>query len=66
MNLLEIEGKQVIVSTDKIWDILPGMFMLEELGIKKLVVNGVTIYTNTINLDKILISHKKHLLWWKK
>lgn len=53
-NLLIGRSDTLIISTKKIWDILPGMFMLEELGLEKLEINNLMIYTNTHDIEKIL------------
>jgi len=53
-NLLSGRSDTLIVSTKKVWDILPGMFMLEELGFDELEINGLQIYSNTDSLENII------------
>lgn len=53
-NLLSGRTNTLVVSTVKVWDVLPGMFMAEELGIKKYNYEGIKIYSVTKDIDKFL------------
>jgi len=53
-NLLSGRTNTLVVSTIKPWDILPGLFMVEEAGFKKYSKNDLLIYSNTTDIDKIL------------
>lgn len=53
-NLVSNRTNTLIVSTTKAWDILPGLFMVEELGFKKYEVNEMLVYSNTKNIEKYL------------
>ena len=54
-NLLTGRTDTLVVSTKSVWDVLPGMFMVEELGFKKIEVNDIVIYTNTKNIIDLLL-----------
>ena len=53
-NLLSGRTDTLIISTKKVWDVLPGIFMVEELGFKTYNYEGLNIYSNTKDLDEIL------------
>ncbi|MBE6150815.1 MAG: hypothetical protein E7162_03230 [Firmicutes bacterium] len=53
-NLLSGRSNTLIISTRKPWDVVPGMFMVEELGIKSYDYEGIRIYSNTKDIDKFL------------
>ena len=53
-NLLAGRSNTLIVSTKKPWDVVPGIFMVEELGCKTYNYNDVYIYSFTRGFDKFL------------
>ena len=53
-NLLSGRSNTLIISTRKPWEVVPGMFMVEELGIKSYDYEGIRIYSNTKDIDKFL------------
>lgn len=53
-NLLSGRANTLILSTVKPWDILPGVFMTQEAGLKTYTFNGLTIYSNTEGIEKFL------------
>ena len=53
-NLLSNRTNVMILSTKKPWDILPGVFMTEELGIKKYSFNDLTIFSNSREFDAFI------------
>ena len=53
-NLLSGRSNALIVSTKKVWDVLPGIFMVEELGVKTYNYEGVNIYSFVDDLDMFL------------
>lgn len=53
-NLLSKRTDTLILSTTKPWDILPGMFLVEKLGMKSYVYSDLKIYTNTKDFEKFL------------
>ena len=53
-NLLSERTNTLIISTVKPWDILPGVFMAQEIGLKSYTIPGLTIYTNTKDIEKFI------------
>lgn len=53
-NLLTGRTNTLILSTVKQWDILPGIFMTQEAGLKSYTIPGLTIYSNTEDIDKFI------------
>ena len=53
-NLLSGRSNTLIVSTKSPWDVVPGMFMVEELGMETYDYEGMKIYSNTKDIDKYL------------
>lgn len=53
-NLLSGRTNTLVVSTKKAWDVLPGIFMVEEAGVKSYNYEGVNIYSVTEDIDKFL------------
>ena len=53
-NLLSGRTDTLILSTIKPWDVLPGIFLAEELGIKSYTYEELKIYSNTKDFDKFL------------
>lgn len=53
-NLLSGRSDTLVVSTKKPWDILPGVFMVEELGVKSYDYKDLNIYSVTKDIDKFL------------
>lgn len=53
-NLLSGRTDTLILSTKKSWDILPGIFMMEESGLKTYDYNDIKIYSVTKNIEEFL------------
>lgn len=53
-NLLSSRADTLIISTVKPWDILPGVFMVQEAGVKAISVSGITVYSNTKDIESFL------------
>lgn len=53
-NLLTGRSNTLVLSTVKPWDILPGVFMTQEAGIKSFSRNGITIYSNTEGIEEFI------------
>ena len=53
-NLLSGRSNALVVSTKKVWDVLPGIFMVEELGAKTYNYEGVNVYSFVDELDMFL------------
>jgi len=53
-NLLSGRSDTLIVSTKKPWDVLPGIFMAEEAGVKSYTYKDVKIYSLTKDIEKII------------
>ena len=53
-NLLTGRTNTLVLSTVKQWDILPGIFMTQEAGLKSYTTPGLTIYSNTENIEKFI------------
>lgn len=53
-NILARRSETLIVSTKNVWDVLPGLFMLYEAGVKAFSYNGLYIYSVTDKIEDIL------------
>ena len=53
-NILSRRSETLIVSTKNVWDVLPGLFMLYEAGVKAFNYNGIYIYSVTDKIEDIL------------
>ena len=53
-NLLSARTNTLIISTVKPWNILPGVFITQEAGLKSYTMPGLTIYTNTEDIEKFI------------
>lgn len=59
-NLARGNTDALITSTKKLWDIMPGEFILKELGFKKYSLdfnNHLTLFTNNVNIKNILLNN---------
>lgn len=54
-NLLSERTNTLVLSTKKPWDILPGIFLVEEAGFNKYNFKELVIYTNNKEIEKFLI-----------
>ena len=53
-NLLTSRTNTLILSTTKPWDIIPGIFLTQEAGIKSYSLAGLTVYSNTENIEEFI------------
>ena len=53
-NLLSGRTNALIVSTKKPWDVLPGIFMVEELGANTYNYEGICVYSFVDGFDEFL------------
>ena len=53
-NLLTGRTNTLVLSTTKPWDIIPGVFMTQEAGINSYSISGLTIYSNTEDIEKFI------------
>ena len=53
-NLLTGRTNTLVLSTTKPWDILPGIFLIQEAGINSYSIDGLTVYSNTENINEFL------------
>ena len=54
-NLLSGRTNTLVVSTKKSWDILPGVFMMEEMKVKSYYHNDLMIYSLTEGFEQFLV-----------
>lgn len=53
-NLLSGRTNTLVISTVKPWDVLPGSFMVQEAGLKTFIASGVTVYSNTKDIEEYI------------
>lgn len=53
-NLISGKTDALIISTKKPWDIIPGIFLCEEAGIKEEKIGNLELYTNNSELAKFI------------
>ncbi len=54
-NLISGRTDALVLSTKKIWDVLPGAFLLKEYGIEKINIGNLSLYSKSNSLkDKII------------
>ena len=53
-NMLTERTNTLVLSTNKPWDVLPGIFMLEEAGVNNYNYEGINVYSLTKDIDKVL------------
>ena len=61
-NLVTGNTDALVTSTKKLWDIMPGEFLLKETGIKAYKMdfeNKLTLFTNNEQVRKLLLENKK-------
>jgi len=57
-NLISGRTDALILSTKKAWDILPGIFLLKQMGIEQIELNNLFLYSKSPELNKIILNIK--------
>ena len=56
-NLLSKRTDVLIVSTTKPWDVMPGLFLCNEAGLKQYKVNDLTVVSNSEQVDDFIVNN---------
>ena len=53
-NLLSSRTNVMVLSTERLWDVLPGTFIITEAGINRYNYNNLVIFSNSKEFDEII------------